>query len=191
MHSVIGGHGCPRCATHAPRLGKQVVETRCSQRGLELLDYQGTLRPIKVRCKCSSEFELHAHTVLYNEFFCPSCYPRKYGASEAKVRKIIERITGWKFPRSNPAWLKGRGKRPLQLDGYNEKHQVAFEYQGYQHYRIAAQFGDTDETGLAKRQQRDHRKRCLCYHHGVLLIRVPYWKRDVEAFIKRKLAAYL
>ena len=43
------------------------------------------------------------------------------------------------------------------------------------------------ETKLIETKRRDERKRVLCYQHGVLLIRVPYWKRDLKSFISSEL----
>lgn len=72
----------------------------------------------------------------------------------------------------------------MELDGYNEEHQVAIEYQGQQHYQPI--YGE-DRFGWLRRN--DERKRLICYRRGVLLIRVPYWKADVEGFLRDKLLA--
>ena len=71
----------------------------------------------------------------------------------------------------------------MELDGYNEGHKIAFEYQGEQHYRT---IWKTRET-LESRKCNDRRKKALCRYHGVALICVPYFKRDVESFLKLKL----
>ena len=65
----------------------------------------------------------------------------------------------------------------MELDGYNSAHQVAFEYQGWRHYQIE----------YVKRN--DARKRQLCRRHGVTLICIPYWKRDIANFVAKKLKA--
>jgi len=70
----------------------------------------------------------------------------------------------------------------MELDGYNEQHGVAFEYQGEPHYKPI--FGD--DTFRTTRRN-DKRKRFLARYHGVVLICVPYWKKDPEAFIRSKL----
>jgi hypothetical protein len=57
------------------------------------------------------------------------------------------------------------------------------EYQGWQHYHPIH-----GEQKLKIIKRRDERKRLLCRRHGVLLIRVPYWKQDVFQFLKNKLA---
>lgn len=66
---------------------------------------------------------------------CEKCYPNKYGESEDSIRIIIERITGWKFPKCRPDFLIGRNGYRLELDGYNKRHAIAFEFQGPDHYK--------------------------------------------------------
>jgi hypothetical protein len=101
------------------------------------------------------------------------------------MRKIIEDLTGVKFPKARPKWLQGRGRLPLELDGYNEKLKVAFEYQGGQHYFPIKWFGGLKT--LLGVKLRDDRKRKTCDRYGVLLIRIPYFKKNPEAFIRSKL----
>jgi hypothetical protein len=78
----------------------------------------------------------------------------------------------------------------MELDGYNVRHQVAFEYQGQQHYRTVPKFGGK-VASLIEVKRRDERKRQLCRRHGVLLIRIPYWKTNVARFVRSKLATAL
>jgi hypothetical protein len=102
---------------------------------------------------------------------------------EKEVRRILARLTGWRFPKARPSWLKGNGRTPMELDGYNERHALAFEYQGEQHYQPI--YG---KVALARIRANDERKRQLCRYWGVFLIRVPFWKRaSLEAFLSKKL----
>lgn len=117
-------------------------------------------------------------------FICRKCHPRpNFGATEDDVRIIIERLTRWKFPKARPAWLKGRSTHSMELDGYNKRHAIAFEYQGVFHYK--PMYGEED---LRRTKLRDKRKRMLCSRHGIALICIPYWTSDIRAFIKSKLA---
>ena len=70
----------------------------------------------------------------------------------------------------------------MELDGYNREHSTAFEYQGEQHYRPI--YG---RRALQQTQRNDECKRQLCRYHGVWLIRVPFWKKDVRGFLENKL----
>jgi len=58
----------------------------------------------------------------------------------------------------------------LELDLYMPDHQLAFEYNGVQHYHEVAFFGP-----LEAYQRRDEAKRRACREHGIRLLEVPYW----------------
>lgn len=112
---------------------------------------------------------------------CRKCNPRKIWHREEEVRAIVERVTRWKFPKAEQNSLVWLGN--MELDGYNERHKVAFEYQGEHHYKPI--FG---EEALAANKRRDDKKRKRVQRAGVILLRIPYFKRDVQAYIKSKLA---
>jgi len=61
----------------------------------------------------------------------------------------------------------------MELDGYAPSLELAFEYQGQQHYSPVAFFHAHPE-GFKKRQQDDECKRQLCQKHGVRLLEVAY-----------------
>ena len=183
---LLQGCGCPRC--NSVVLTPEAISKRLSHRQLSLSGvYRGSQNPIRLRCVlCDHQWQIKRAAYAFQSWLrCPKCYPDKFGREEDRIRKIIEKLTGWKFPKAHPKWLRGRGGQ-LELDDYNEKHKIAFEYQGQQHYRARADWSNGDQL-LAANKRRDHRKRCLCYYHGVLLIRVPYWKKDVKAFLQQKL----
>lgn len=75
---------------------------------------------------------------------------------EAKVRSIIEQALGCSMERSRPTFLGG-----MELDGFNLRRRVAFEYQGEYH----------DDP---RQMERDARKRRLCASAGVALIEIHY-----------------
>jgi hypothetical protein len=70
--------------------------------------------------------------------------------------------------KKRPDWLGG-----LELDGYNEELELAFEYQGLQHFECRSFFFKTEEEFKAQ-QERDRRKYELCRQRGVCLLLVPY-----------------
>lgn len=102
--------------------------------------------------------------------------------TEDRVRGLLLKLTGWIFPKARPAWLKGRSRVPLELDGFAATQRVAFEYQGVVHYLPI--FG---KRVLKRVKRNDARKRQLCRRHGVYLICIPYWKTDIETFLRKKL----
>jgi hypothetical protein len=71
----------------------------------------------------------------------------------------------------------------LELDGYNEKLKIAFEYQGRQHYDFKGV--NRNRKILEYIQQCDQIKRDTCKQKGITLIEVPYIVKyeDMEKFI--------
>lgn len=128
-----------------------------------------------------------------SEIDCPTCFPSCLH-SEEEVRRTLGKLTGLKWPRANPSevpFLHG-----LHLDGYCRElksvkfpNGTAFERQGEQHYKLVNLGGKCDSTKeLTKRKRRDWRKHIQCWRHGVRLIKVPYWVKDLESYLREKLA---
>ena len=59
----------------------------------------------------------------------------------------------------------------MELDGFCESLDIAFEYQGLQHYKHVEYF--QTKAQFEKRQQDDERKQSLCKKNGIVLISVP------------------
>src|SRR5690606_32389304 len=59
-----------------------------------------------------------------------------YNKSENECRRVLQNIfIGYKFPNVRPDFMENnRTKRCLELDCYNEKLNLALEYNGKQHY---------------------------------------------------------
>ena len=70
-------------------------------------------------------------------------------------------------------WL--RLKKPLSLDFYLPKQNIAIECQGIQHYKAIERFGGEEE--LVKIKNRDFIKKELCEKQGIAL--VYYSKSDI------------
>ncbi len=181
---IIKGTGCQPCHHRNLRLSHDDVTSALAARGLKLLqEFTNTTDLLDIACiDCGHSWKMSVHRAKQYGY-CKRCQPDRFGATEEQVRRTIELLTGWKFPKARPSWLKGRSKTAMELDGYNEEHRVAFEYQGQQHYNPI--FG---EIAFAVTTRNDDRKRKICKRRGVLLIRIPYWVRDVEAFIRTKFA---
>lgn len=102
--------------------------------------------------------------------WCPTCMA---GNSERICKDILEQMFGKPFPKVKPAWLlNSRGKR-MELDGYCEELQAAFEYHGVQHYQYIDHFHRRDKSFL-QRQLDDARKEMLCRERGVRLLVIPH-----------------
>lgn len=188
MSSRKWGSGCPYC------VGKKVCKDNC----LATIDPElarewnyvqnGDLTPFdvtfssakKVWWKCNKEHNWIARVDnRYNGRCCPHCIVFK---KESECRDIFENIFGKEFPRNRKV-LECR----LELDGYCEELNLAFEYNGEQHYKFIKYWHKTQEN-LKKAQSYDRLKARLCEEKGIKLIVIPYTENHrLEEFIKESL----
>jgi len=118
--------------------------------------------------------------------------PSKRQFSEYKreylCRRILEKHYKKHFPSCRPDFLKNpKTKRNLELDGYNKKLKLAFEYNGIQHYKFTPKFHKSIQD-LEKQQERDRLKQQLCKKHGIKLIVVSYkiLDKDLKKYLLKK-----
>ena len=88
--------------------------------------------------------------------------------SESLCRYLFQYFTEQSFTKCRPKFLGG-----LELDGYCSKHDIAFEYNGIQHYKYMSSF-HTSYHDFERQQERDYRKGVLCQRHGLVLMTIPY-----------------
>jgi len=140
----------------------------------------------KLIFKCSKGhiWETSWSTIYYGGAWCPSCaYP-----SEQKFRDVIEEVLKEDFPSQKVDWIRNpETGYPLELDGYNKKLGIAFEYQGRQHFEIIDCFGG--EKKLRTQQKRDAIKKQACQKNGITLLCPTYElnPKDYKEWIKEQL----
>lgn len=108
---------------------------------------------------------------------------------EEYCRQILETYFNEPFPSARPKFLKNpKTGKPLELDGYNPKRNLAFEHNGKQHYVFPNSFHKTEEEFLAQKA-RDKHKKLMCEKLGIDLIIIPYNinKSNIENFIHEEL----
>lgn len=178
------GKGCIKCAL-GPKISQEEALAKVARINSRLHlvgKYINTVIQTKFKCAdCHHSYYTSVQRILRGHG-CPTCASFK---SEGEVRRIIELLTKWQFPKMRPDFLHG-----LELDGFNEEHKVAFEYQGHQHYKLV-NFGGHADTAkqLAHRKRQDRRKRMQCWRHGIKLIVVPHTVGNKLNWILRKLVA--
>jgi hypothetical protein len=131
--------------------------------------YVNSKSHIRWRCAEGHEWESKPDHVRQGNW-CPIC---SSGISERICRALIERLTGILFPKARPKWLKNVRGNQMELDGFAPSLNLAFEYQGQQHFKHVPVF-HSHSSEFRKRQQDDERKRKLCFEHGVRLLEIPF-----------------
>lgn len=87
---------------------------------------------------------------------------------EEIARQALEHLLGIDLPRQRPKWLKSPlSDASLELDGYDEKSKIAFEYQGDWHFRAVL-----SEEQFERTKVRDRFKREACAKRGIRLIEI-------------------
>ena len=149
-------HQCAACRGKA-KLDISILANHArSKNGLLLTkEYKNSDTNMLWECEKKHTWEARWSNIR-NGRWCPECKIYKY---EQICREILESITGEKF-------LKQKNFIPynkycgLELDGYNEKLHLAFEYNGEQHYKLSAWFHKT-ELGLVQTKSK-RRTHCIC-----------------------------
>ena len=98
---------------------------------------------------------------------------------EKACRKYFEKRFGKEFVRIRPNFLKYPPTgRNLELDGYCEDLNLAFEYNGKQHYKYTKRFHGENCEKFHDQVSRDNFKGKKCAELGIRLIIVPDLDED-------------
>ena len=176
--NIVNGGSCPVC------LGRRITATNNLfalyphlQEEWDFIE-NSTINPWKlspgskqkVRWVCKLDQKHHWFAAIKDrttrESGCPYCAER-LNVSELRMLEIIKSL----YPseeinyRAKPKWLQR-----LELDIYIPVLNLAFEYQGQQHFKPIDLFGGVE--AYIKQVERDRQKRVLCYQKGVILIEV-------------------
>lgn len=177
-HSIDRGTWCPSCARERQikkvagksRNGKiytiDVLREIAINKGGTCLSNEYVNMNTKYRWKCSSNHEWNASfDNIKRGKWCPFCANLSL-INEQYCKYIFESIFERNFQKAYPKWLKSIKNRQMELDGYNEELQVAFEYNGIHHYKKGYK--------TLNRTLNDQLKKKLCNDHKILLIVIPY-----------------
>lgn len=164
-------YGCKNCADKCCLFTNEMFLERSRSMHGDRYDYskciyKGSMKVVEnILCKECDKFFPQKARDHWNGCGCPNCNSFK---SEKICRELFEYLFQNTFTKQRPKWLQG-----LELDGYNENLQLAFEYQGQQHFEFISFIHKTQEN-FFRLQERDKRKKELCIKYGVNLIEIPY-----------------
>jgi len=162
---------CPVCGGSYP-LNLAMIRQFAHSYGGECLStkYVNSKTHLLWRCSEGHEWTAKSDHVL-NGHWCPIC---SAGVSERICRALLERMTGIRFSKARPQWLRNKRGKQMEFDGYTPSLGVAFEYHGEQHYQHNI-FFHKNVRAFKQRQQDDEQKRRVCRRRNVILLEVPYW----------------
>jgi hypothetical protein len=176
---------CHKCQNDRFKLLYDDIKKRVELMGMKLLlkedEYENNKQLLPILCVCGKEYKLKLADIERGR----QCIFCKNGKNEQICREIFERLTKKPFVNSRPKWLNG-----LELDGYNEDLQIAWEYNGKQHYQYVPEF--FHKNGIEEfysQQKRDQLKTEKCESNHVNLLIIPYTMSkdlvELELFIKK------
>jgi len=162
-NSIKTGTWCPICADTKLTIDK-MNEIAISRNG-RCLSTEYVNKDSKLIWQCSNNHIWNASPKsVKNGTWCPYC---NIFYNQEHCRKYFESIFNEKFITCRPKWLKNpETNYPMQLDGYCSKFNLAFEYNGEQHYKVI-KFNpgiSNKQTNInfIKQQSRDKLKIRLC-----------------------------
>jgi hypothetical protein len=189
MCKITYGTWCPKCSYKITADKQRHTIQHCHDlaavKGGKCLSTEYINNNTKMLWQCSYGHEWETiKSVIKMGHWCPKCVGNK---SEEMCRDIIERNIMEKFPNTRPKFMKG-----LELDGYNADLNIAFEYNGIQHYEYNSFFHRDDPENLVRQKERDRKKYKLCREHNIDLIIIPYQysyknPEELEEFIMAEL----
>ena len=162
---------CPYCAGIVKLTIEEMQEIAKSRDGECLSkEYVNDRTKLKWRCSERHEWEATPDNIKRGKW-CPVCGT---GVSERICRKAFELIFNKKFPKRRPKWLVNpKTNTKMELDGFCQELNLAFEYQGIQHFRKNIKFFHKNMK-YQEQLERDTLKKELCKKNNVVLFEIPY-----------------
>ena len=158
LHSVKRGFWCARCC----RINIEELQILAQKYGGRLLcteqEYKNSQIPIKWQCAKGHTWLARANNIRHANQWCPKCR-KSFG--EEVCRELFQIVYKEPFETVRPKWLLSPKNRPMELDGFCKKINIAFEYNGPYHY---------DKAPNQYRKICDNLKIDLCKKQGVQLV---------------------
>lgn len=164
-----GGGMCFTCTGTDPRASEQNFRDRIKELGGKVLgEYINCHTGIRCICPQGHISNPSPSYIKQGGGMCASCGLK----SEPLCRDIFEELLGFELPKIRPKWLPWNNFY-LELDGYNEEHKIAFEYQGRQHEEYVPRFHKNGLEDFQAQLDRDNFKAQTCEEKGVSLFIIP------------------
>jgi hypothetical protein len=137
-------------------------------------EYKEIHKPLLWMCQYGHEFNKSFNDIKRGRH-CAICGQH---LGEQFTRYCFEKLLEVKFNKTRPSWLVGKNGNIIELDGYNEELQIAFEYQGEQHYRKNHIFSNKNQKvndNIKKKILQEKNIILFIIPHTILLIDIPQY----------------
>ena len=194
-----GGTNCPYCAGQKLSITNSLATTRPKialewhpEKNGKLTPHdvmRGSDRKVWWRCSVNPEHEWKARIANRGSHGsgCQFCLKKNQSLLFEYVKSIFpESEIYYDFKHHDLRYSESN--YPMELDIWLPNENLAFEYQGEQHYMDVSEMKGWDlSSGLHELRSRDQEKREACQKAGIVLIEIPYtWDKTVE-FVKNLL----
>lgn len=140
---------------------------------------------ISVKCtKCKKNFNETFNNMVKRKFRCMQCFPSYISMGEERVKEILNKISPNYIQHYRAEFL---GTMSIDFLFKKKGNVIAIEYQGEQHYR-SVRFNGSSGSDVVSQKKRDRRKRYLCKREGIHLICIPFYIKNLESYIKRRVS---
>lgn len=160
---------CAACAGNKKLTIQHACDLAAKKNGKCLsIIYINTQTNLDWQCEFKHEWPATYSNIRKNKW-CPYC---SGGSGEELCRSALEQMFNLKFNKIRPDWLRDPiNNYKLELDGYCEELNIAFEHNGMQHYQLT-EFTKTIND-LENIQRKDKLKLKLCEKQYVKLMVIP------------------
>ena len=185
--------GCPKCGEKM-RIKHRTKSLDQFKKELFLVnpfiepigEYINTHTPIKCKCKkCGHEWDGYPANLLNKSAGCPKCH---LSEGERRLINCLESLginysTQFSFPDL-------KNSKSLRFDAYDINNNIAFEFNGEQHY-FPVDFGKRGKEYAEEEYKlnlyRDNLKKEYCVENNIKLIVIPYWDiSNLEKIVKEQ-----
>ena len=191
---VTNKSGCPKCGKEKAIKGETKTLEQFKK---ELKEINPSLKVIgkyvnthtKIKCLCTNcnhDFESYPSNLLNRTSGCPRC---NMSNSERMMLQTLDDLNIHYFPQYSINDCKF--VKALKFDAFDVENNIAFEYNGEQHY-YPIDFGGKGEEYAQELFKltcdRDKAKQNYCESHHIPLIIIPYWeKENMKLYIKSEI----
>ena len=170
------GSWCPICA-HELRNTEERTDIKILQEYAKIKEgklisenYVNNRTNLIWECKKGHQWQANWSHIKCGNTWCPECSSCK---TEILCKQLLEKRLHFKFNKIKFYYHDSQ----FEWDGYNEEHEIAFEYHGYQHYIFPNTFHKTEDDFM-KQKLRDGIKEYYAKENNIILLIIPYTEQN-------------